>query len=105
VKEITVHEFEELRINGRPYQLIDVREPFEYDIVNLSGELIPLNKILTAPEKISTDKKVIIHCKSGGRSAEAIKNLEEQFGFDNLFNLKGGILQYIDDVQPNLKKY
>ena len=45
------------------------------------------------------------HCKMGGRSAKAIRELEEKFGFTNLFNLKGGILSYIDEVQPELTKY
>jgi len=46
-----------------------------------------------------------VHCKTGGRSAKAIRELEEKFGFKNLYNLKGGILAYIDEVQPELTKY
>jgi len=48
---------------------------------------------------------VVVHCKLGGRSAKAIRELEEKFGFDNLYNLKGGIFAYIDEVQPELAKY
>jgi adenylyltransferase/sulfurtransferase len=55
--------------------------------------------------KIRRDQKVIVHCKMGGRSAKAIRELEEKFGFENLYNLKGGILAYIDEVKPELTRY
>jgi len=105
VKEITVQELYELQVKGEPFQLIDVREPYEYDIVNIGAELIPLATVADNAAKISKDQKVIVHCKMGGRSAKAIRELEEKFGFDNLYNLKGGILAYIDEVQPELTKY
>jgi sulfur-carrier protein adenylyltransferase/sulfurtransferase len=56
-------------------------------------------------DKISKDQPVIVHCKMGGRSAKAIRDLEEKFGFTNLYNLKGGIIAYIDEVKPELTKY
>lgn len=105
VKEITVKELYDLQVRGEKFQLIDVREPHEYDIVNLGGELIPLATVLDNAEKIDKDTKVIVHCKMGGRSAKAIRELEEKFGYQNLYNLKGGILAYIDEVQPELTKY
>ncbi|MES1215825.1 MAG: molybdopterin-synthase adenylyltransferase MoeB [Bacteroidota bacterium] len=105
VKEITVQELYDLQVSGEPFQLIDVREPHEYDIVNIGAELIPLASVAKNADRISKDKKVIVHCKMGGRSAKAIKELEEKFGFENLYNLKGGILAYIDEVQPELTKY
>ena len=105
VKEITVQELYELQIKGESFQLIDVREPYEYDIVNIGAELIPLATVADNAAKISKDQKVIVHCKMGGRSAKAIRELEEKFGFGNLYNLKGGILAYIDEVQPELTKY
>lgn len=104
VPEISVSEFEELRTGGLPFQLIDVREPYEYDIVNISGQLIPVGKIVDHLEKISRDKKVILHCRTGKRSANAIRELREK-GFDNLFNLKGGILAYADEINPELARY
>jgi adenylyltransferase/sulfurtransferase len=82
-----------------------VREPYEYDIVNIGAELIPLATVADNAGKIDTDKKVVLHCKMGGRSANAIRELEEKFGFKNLYNLKGGIIAYIDEVQPELTKY
>jgi adenylyltransferase/sulfurtransferase len=105
VKEITAKELYELQVQGAPFQLIDVREPYEYDIVNIGAELIPLGTIASEAGKISKHQKVIVHCKMGGRSAKAIRELEEKFGFDNLYNLKGGILAYIDEVKPELTKY
>ncbi len=105
VKEITVTELEAWLTSEESFQLIDVREPHEYEIVNIGAELIPLATVSSNAEKISRDKKVVVHCKMGGRSAKAIRELEEKFGFENLYNLKGGILAYIDEVKPELTKY
>lgn len=105
LKEITVNELNDWQIRGIDFQLIDVREPHEYDIVNIGAELIPLATVGANASKLSREKKVVIHCKMGGRSAKAIRELEEQFGFDNLYNLKGGILAWVDTIQPELSKY
>jgi len=105
VKEVTVKELYDLQVKGEPFQLIDVREPHEYEIVNIGAELIPLATVAANAGRIAKDKKVIVHCKVGGRSAKAIQELQDKFGFDNLYNLKGGILAYIDEVQPELTKY
>jgi molybdopterin/thiamine biosynthesis adenylyltransferase/rhodanese-related sulfurtransferase len=105
VKEITPAALYELQVKGEPFQLIDVREPYEYDIVNIGAELIPLASVAEKADKISKDQPVVVHCKMGGRSAKAIRELEEKFGFTNLYNLKGGIIAYIDEVQPELTKY
>jgi adenylyltransferase/sulfurtransferase len=105
LKEITARELYELQVKGEKFQLIDVREPHEYDIVNIGAELIPLATVADNAGRIDRDRKVIVHCKMGGRSAKAIRELEEKFGFNNLYNLKGGILSYIDEVQPELTKY
>jgi sulfur-carrier protein adenylyltransferase/sulfurtransferase len=105
LKEVTAKELYDLQVTGEPIQIIDVREPHEYDIVNLGGELIPLANVAEQADLISRDKKVIVHCKVGGRSAKAIKELEEKYGYTNLYNLKGGILAWIDQVNPELTKY
>jgi adenylyltransferase/sulfurtransferase len=105
LKEITAKELYDLQVKGDPFQIIDVREPHEYDIVNIGAELIPLATVADNSDRIDRDKKVVVHCKMGGRSAKAIRELEEKFGFTNLYNLKGGILAYIDEVQPELTKY
>ena len=69
------------------------------------GRLRPLGTVSANADRIARDKKVIIHCKVGGRSAKAIQELQDKFGFDNLYNLKGGILSYINEVQPELTRY
>ena len=105
IREITARELYQWQTNGESFQLIDVREPHEYLIANIGAELIPLATISEHVDSIERDKKVVIHCKAGGRSAKAIRELEERFGFTNLYNLKGGILSYIDEVEPSLTKY
>jgi len=105
IKEISSRELYDLQVRGEDIQIIDVREPHEYQIANMGGELIPLATVSASADKIDRNKKVIVHCKMGGRSAKAIHELEEKFGFTNLYNLKGGILGWIDEVQPELTKY
>ena len=105
IKEITSRELYDMQVRGEDIQIIDVREPHEYQIANMGGQLIPLATVSANADKIDRNKKVIVHCKMGGRSAKAIHELEEKFGFTNLYNLKGGILGWIDEVQPELTKY
>ncbi len=92
IKEITVQEFEQWINKGEDIQVIDVREPAEYELENIGALLIPLGTVMDRADEISRVKKVVIHCKSGGRSAKAIRELEEAYGFENLYNLKGGIV-------------
>ncbi len=94
VKEINVAELKKMQEEGEDFQLIDVREQNEFDTANMGGELIPLGSIPQNVEKIAKDKKVVVHCRSGARSAQAIHYLQTNFEFDNLLNLKGGILAF-----------
>lgn len=105
MKEISVQELKQMKDSGEDFQLIDVREPYEYDICNLDGHLMPMASILDLASQISREKTVVLHCRSGQRSRIAIHSLEEKFGFKNLFNLKGGILAYADEVDSSLLKY
>ncbi|HTB24967.1 MAG TPA: molybdopterin-synthase adenylyltransferase MoeB [Puia sp.] len=105
VKEITVRDLYNWQVNGKPFKLIDVREPSEYQIAQIGGELIPLATVADHADLIPRDIDVVVHCKSGARSLKAIRELEDKFGFKNLYNLKGGILAYIDQVQPELTRY
>ena len=105
VKEITVQELASLKENGSDYQLIDVREPYERQIASIEGELVPLAQIMSFVDNIARDKKVIIYCRSGSRSAQAVLQLEKQNGFDNLYNLKGGILAWANEIDPTVAKY
>jgi len=104
VKEITVQELKGLKDSHSDFQLIDVREAYELEIAHIHGEHIPLGEIENNLERISKDKKVILHCRSGKRSSDAIQILEKH-GFNNLYNLKGGILKYADEIDKSLSSY
>ena len=104
MKEISVSELNELRKSETPYQLIDIREDFEVENVNIGGLWIPMGNIPMEIQQIRKDIPVIIHCKSGVRSANITKYLEIQ-GFDNVSNLQGGIFAWIDQIDPSLSKY
>lgn len=104
MKEISVLELKEKIDNNEDFQLIDVREDFEYEMSNLGGTLIPLAGIMIESDKIAKDKPVIVQCRSGKRSAIAIMQLEQK-GFDNLYNLKGGILAWAEEIDPELSVY
>lgn len=105
MKEITVEELKELKDSGEDFQLIDVREPHEYDICNLEGELIPMGQIPNNINKISKDKQVIVYCRSGRRSADVITWLEKNHQLTNLYNLKGGILAWAREIDPDMETY
>lgn len=98
MKEITVQELKQLIDEKKDFQLIDVREEYEFDEANINGQLIPMGEVMDNIDKISRDKQVVVHCRSGKRSATVINALESQHGFTNLYNLKGGILAYIDEI-------
>lgn len=103
--EISPVELKELLESGKNIQLIDVREPFEFEIVNIHGINMPLSKIEENVDLIQREGAVVILCKSGGRSKAAITLLQTHHGFKNLLNLKGGILQWIAEVNPSLPRY
>ncbi|MFK7980834.1 MAG: molybdopterin-synthase adenylyltransferase MoeB [Saprospiraceae bacterium] len=105
VKGINVKELKKWVDAEKDFQLIDVRETYEYDICNLGGELVPLNKILNYQDKIARDKPVVLQCRSGVRSANAIKVLQNQFGFDNLLNLESGILAWAQEIDTSMPTY
>jgi rhodanese-related sulfurtransferase len=104
MKEISVQELKDKMDAGEDFQLIDVREDFEYEMSNLGGELIPLSGILIESNKIDKNKPVVVMCRSGKRSAAAIMQLEQQ-GFTDLYNLKGGILAWADEIDPEMQVY
>ena len=105
MKEITVQEMKAMQDKQEDFQLIDIREEYEFDICQIGGELIPMGEITENLDKISKTKKVIVHCRSGKRSASVVQMLEQNHGFTNLYNLKGGILAWADEVDNSLAKY
>src|SRR5687767_1572101 len=85
--------------------LLDVREPNEYQIGKIPGStLIPLGEVPQRVSEIPRDKEIIVHCKMGGRSAKAAAFMRQQ-GYTNVKNLKGGITDWSDKVDPSVPKY
>jgi rhodanese-related sulfurtransferase len=105
MQEKTVTELKQMIDSGVDFQLIDVREPHEFEICNLKGELIPMNEVPEHLDKIAKDKPVVIHCRSGARSGRICQYLEEEYGYTNLYNLKGGILAWADQIDNSMPKY
>ncbi|MEX2273934.1 MAG: molybdopterin-synthase adenylyltransferase MoeB [Vicinamibacterales bacterium] len=106
--EVTVHQLKAKLDSGQPVYVLDVREPNEFQICRIPGSvLIPLaqlpNRLSELPGP-SDERDVIVHCKMGGRSAKAVKLLHER-GYARARNLKGGILSWIDSIDPKLPKY
>lgn len=102
MKAVTVQELNEMIKNQEDFQLVDVREEHEFEAANMGGELIPLGEVPNRYDEISKDKKVIIHCRSGMRSANAINYLETAHGYSNLYNLTGGIMAWAAEIDPSL---
>jgi len=104
MKTISVDELKELKDSGADFQLIDVRQIEEFEQAEIGGLLIPLATIPQNIDKIEKDKQVIVHCRSGKRSANAIQFLEQN-GFENLYNLEGGILAWKEEIDSSLDVY
>jgi len=105
VKEMTVVELNDMINNDVSISLIDVREQYEFDIVNMAGLLIPEHQVEMHLDRIPKQGKVVIHCRSGIRSANVIRLLQKSYGYDNLYNLKGGILAWAMEIDTTLPVY
>ena len=84
--------------------VLDVREPHEYQIVNIKGHLIPLGDLPTRVHELDSSREIVVHCKSGARSAKAVDFLRKS-GFKRAANLTGGILAWADRIDRSLPKY
>jgi adenylyltransferase/sulfurtransferase len=102
MKEVTAKELKKMMDSKEDFVLIDVREPHEAEMANIGAKLIPMGEVMDHLAEIPMDKKVVIHCRSGKRSAAVISALEQAKGFTNLYNLKGGIIAYAQDVDTTL---
>jgi sulfur-carrier protein adenylyltransferase/sulfurtransferase len=102
MQEIDVQNLKEMRENNIPHVLIDVREPYEFEMANLGGLLIPMGEVIARIEEVPREGKVIIHCRSGARSSSVIHVLTREFGYCNLYNLKGGIMAWAEEIDPTL---
>ncbi|MCA1225157.1 adenylyltransferase/sulfurtransferase MoeZ [Saccharopolyspora sp. 6M] len=104
---ITPRELKEKFDRGDKFELIDVREPHEYEIVKIDGStLIPKDRILSgaALAELPQDRQIVLHCKSGGRSAEALAALHKA-GFSDAVHVGGGVLGWANEVDPSLPTY
>lgn len=105
IKEITAKELKTMMDHKDKFVLVDVREPHEYQIGKIPGsKLIPLGEVAERANQLDTADDIVVHCRSGARSAKAIQVLQKM-GFKRLRNLKGGILAWSDDVDPSVPKY
>ena len=105
IPEITVEQLKSRLDRGEGLNILDVREPNEFQICRIPGStLIPLGQLGARISELDPNQELIVHCKMGGRSAKAVALLREH-GFDKAYNLAGGILAWIDRVDPSQSKY
>lgn len=104
MKEMSVQELKEKFDQDEAVKVIDVREPDEAEICEIGAELIPMGDIMDRTDELPKDRPLVIHCRSGKRSGKIVEKLEEK-GFDNAYNLQGGILAWADEIDPSVPKY
>ena len=104
IPQITVKELKQRLDAGEDLLVLDVREPWEHQIANIGGRLIPLNDVPQRLHEIERDREIVVHCKSGVRSQRAAEFLA-QSGFGNVKNLAGGILAWSNDIDPTVPRY
>jgi sulfur-carrier protein adenylyltransferase/sulfurtransferase len=104
IPEITPKELKARLDRGDDIFILDVREPHEYQICNLHGHLIPLGDLPKRVSELDSSREIVAHCRSGKRSADAVQFLT-QAGFRKIWNLKGGILAWSDEVDSSIPKY
>ena len=104
IPEITPKDLKSRLDRGDDLYILDVREPHEYQICNLHGHLIPLGELPRRVHELDSSKEIVAHCRSGKRSADAVQFLQKA-GFRKIWNLKGGILAWSDEVDPTIPKY
>ncbi|HYN85885.1 MAG TPA: rhodanese-like domain-containing protein [Pyrinomonadaceae bacterium] len=106
MEEITATELKRRLDAGEDIQLIDVREPHEYETARIPGaKLIPLGQVVERAAEIDAGRETVVHCKGGARSAKAIEALQRSGFSGRLANLRGGITAWSNDVDPSVPKY
>jgi rhodanese-related sulfurtransferase len=106
MEEITATELKQRLDHGDDLQIIDVREPDEYQTARLeNSKLIPLAQVLNRVDEIDPTRETVVHCKGGVRSAKAIEALQRAGFAGRLLNLKGGITAWSNEVDPTVPKY
>jgi len=90
MKELDAEELRSWQQAGRDFLLIDVREPFEHEHFHIGGQLIPLGELIARAATLTRETPLVLYCEKGIRSIIAVQRLEA-LGFENLYNLKGGM--------------
>lgn len=104
VPQIGPEELKRRQTAGEDVYVLDVREPHEFQIANIGGNLIPLNDLPQRVGELDREKNIVVHCKMGGRSQKAAEFLQQQ-GFRHVENLAGGITAWSEKVDPKVPKY
>ena len=104
IPQLSVKELKRRIDAGEDLFILDVREPYEYQIANIGGKLIPQNEVPLRLAEIDRDREVIVHCRSGVRS-QRIAEFLQQSGYPKVVNLAGGILAWADEIDPRVQKY
>jgi len=104
IPEISVQELEALRKVKGNILILDVRNPAEYAICHLEGHLIPLKELPSRLNELNPEQHIIVHCHAGGRSRRATEFLIQQ-GFKNVYNLRGGITAWANEIDPTMARY
>lgn len=104
VPEISVQELDALRKANADVFILDVRNPDEFALCNLGGHLIPFNELSSRLGELDPEQHIVIHCHAGGRSRRATEYLIQQ-GFKKVFNLRGGITAWANEIDPKMAKY
>jgi len=104
IPQMTVQELKQRRVLGEDLFVLDVREPYEYQIANIGGTLIPQNEVPRRLAEIDRNREIVVQCRSGGRSQRIAEFLAQQ-GYTNVKNLAGGILAWADAIDPKITKY
>jgi molybdopterin/thiamine biosynthesis adenylyltransferase/rhodanese-related sulfurtransferase len=104
VPEITVKDLKEKLDNGGGISVLDVREPYEYEVANIGARLIPLGELPERLVELDKDETLAIHCRTGARSARAVRLLQDA-GFQEVYNVKGGIAAWSEEIDPSVPKY
>jgi adenylyltransferase/sulfurtransferase len=104
IPQLTVKELKQRRDAGEDIFLLDVREPYEAQIAQIGGTLIPQNDVANRLAEIPRDREIIVHCRSGARS-QRIAEFLKQSGYPQVVNLAGGILAWSDEIDPKVQKY
>ncbi len=104
IPQITVQELKQRRDAGEDLFVLDVREPYEYQIANIGGTLVPQNEVPQRLAEIDRNREIVVQCRSGGRSQRVAEFLAQQ-GYPNVKNLAGGILAWADAIDPTITKY